>query len=68
MKGEKKWIFKQDPTECIRGLKNTVTMVDLLCKVLIPTQNLINFSKLYNNQLNTLIKSLLKTNSCYVHF
>ena len=34
---------KNNPTGCKRGLKNTTicfSMVDLLCKVLIPTQNL----------------------------
>ena len=43
-KGErKKWVFKHNLTECIRGLKITTicfSMVDLLSKVLIPTQNL----------------------------
>ena len=42
-KGEKKRVFKLNPTECIRDLKNTTicfSMVDLLCKVLIPKQNL----------------------------
>ena len=45
----------------IRSLKNTTicfSMVDLLCKVLISTQNLFyNFHNLDDNELNSLIKS-----------
>ena len=59
MKCEKKAKKKEKSIQTkkpdVKSLKNAAicfSMVDLLCKVLIPTQSFLHFSQLYNNQLN----------------